>query len=92
MSPTALLLLLACAHRVAGEHDPVGAVVILDAQVVGQAPVELRVPLRGATLAVQLGGYRPFVRRLTWFTPRRLAVRLVAEHGPTGTWDAEDVR
>lgn len=87
-----LLLLLACAHRMQVASHPVGAVVLLDGHVVGQTPIEVAVPLRGADLSVELGGYRTFTRHITWWTRRRFEVRLVTEHGPAGTWAPEDVK
>lgn len=92
MPPAALLLLVACLHPVAVTSHPSGAVVSFGGQIVGQAPVTVPVPLRGGEVMVEVAGYRPYVRRLTWWTPRRLEIRLVAEHGPAGTWQPEDVR
>jgi hypothetical protein len=90
--PLLALLLVACVHRVQVSSDPIGAVVTVDGRILGPAPARVEVPLKGAELTLQIGGYRTFTRHLTWFTPRRLEVRMVAEHGPTGTWTPEDVR
>lgn len=100
--PTLLALtlfpsLFGCRHTVAVRSDPVGASLHHGRTNLGNTPTEVvlwKAPFVQYRVRVGYPGHRAvevdLARGLTPWTPRRQhEVVLVAEHGPAGTWEAE---
>jgi hypothetical protein len=100
--PVWLLLLFAaltgCRHRVTVVSDPLGAAVSHGRVSLGTTPTEVvlwKAPFLRYRVRVGHSGYRAVEVDLArglrpWRARRQHEVILVREHGPSGTWDAEE--
>ncbi len=96
--PLLLAALMGCRHRVTVVSDPVGASLHHGRTSLGSTPTEVvlwTAPFLRYTVRVGRSGYRAvevdLARGLKPWRPRRQhEVVLVREHGPSGTWDAEE--
>lgn len=89
--------LVGCTYRVTVDSDPPGALMTLRDGRTVVLPEEVRfhaVPFTRRVVTVTAPGYRTAEVDTSAYLgrPREVEVLLVREHGPAGTWTAEQIR